>query len=79
MRRWRLSTQQKPVNDNAHLNGSNNHEAVCALSELKPFIALIASISGLGRSLEACLRFTQAREHRSCRCEQSLKRSFALW
>jgi hypothetical protein len=27
------------VNDNAHVNGSNNHEAVCALSEPKPFIA----------------------------------------
>jgi hypothetical protein len=32
--------QQEPVDDNAHLNGSNNHEAVRVLSEPKPFIDL---------------------------------------
>jgi Cu/Ag efflux protein CusF len=31
--------QREPVNDDAHLNGSSNHEAVCALSEPTPFIA----------------------------------------
>src|SRR6266478_3963496 len=82
--------QREPWDQDPHVNGFNHHDGVCEVL----WIAGTGTVCHLyprafprrNRPVEQALKsrsmfcgFTQAREHRSCRHEQSFEQSFALW